>query len=741
MKEILSVLSLLISSLVLSQESDRQLFLHLDKPYYLTNDTLKFAAYQTPVDKNEEVLFIEISNGGSEIVTLHQIALKNGCAQSQFTLPDTLSSGTFLLAAFTNKTRNYPENIFTYFLPIINPEDIKTTESDPTPSLSLFPEGGSIVAGGLNKIVYFASFFEGDHNATLTENGDTLGIISLSNGFGQFQLPAKINHTYKIHYETSEGWDSVSLPAVVSNTVGIKTSWIRNGDLKVYLNIGENMKSEELTIRMIHHNVSVANSKINTNNSTAIIQLKSQSIPDGISNIEVNNSSGVIATQAIFKEPNSVYPIKIKTNKDQYTRGEKVQLTLELLEPVRANLSISIRNNRFFEKNRLPNITNYRISKPIGSIPIFHNTEVSDPNLMLTTNIAYKSVMPIPSNKEIYNQGINRINLWGTVKVRDSKTPLPDTTISLTMFKSEPDILFTKTNNLGQFFFQIPEFKGSASGVLKIAQVNELQNNIDYQLENYALNFSKFNSKLNLSTQMKAYLEYAEKNEIINRVYHPNTYLITSRHETNGSFIFEPDFNIVLKEYIELTDFEELTLELLDGVKLKTVKNEKHIYLNKLDRVTGYYTSLMQNQPLRLVDGVPIYDNQLILNLPISDLSRIYVKHEQVYLNGQIFDGIIDIQTVDNEFGTNNNSQTNHQSIQITGYLEDYVPSLQQTKPGRLPHFNASLYWNPDIELTSTSTLEFYTTDDIGDYTIEIQGIDNQNHFFSIYHTITVSEE
>ncbi|MFP5438504.1 MAG: hypothetical protein ACLGH8_11995 [Bacteroidia bacterium] len=86
--------------------SHPDLFLHFDKNVYKANENVWFSAYLLNTSKfsDHHTLHIVLLNEMEQsVVTTHDFVLKQGLAASSFTLPDSLLTGRYCFAAYTNK--------------------------------------------------------------------------------------------------------------------------------------------------------------------------------------------------------------------------------------------------------------------------------------------------------------------------------------------------------------------------------------------------------------------------------------------------------------------------------------------------------------------------------------------------------------------------------------------------------------------------------------------------------------
>src|SRR6185312_13897990 len=107
---------------LLSGHVSERAYLHFDKPYYATGDTIYFKAYVTLGERHElsnlsGVLHIDLINPANKIEQGIKLPLVNGLAWGNFVLPDTLAPGNYRIRAYTRWMLNNG-NLFEQTIPI-----------------------------------------------------------------------------------------------------------------------------------------------------------------------------------------------------------------------------------------------------------------------------------------------------------------------------------------------------------------------------------------------------------------------------------------------------------------------------------------------------------------------------------------------------------------------------------------------------------------------------------------------
>lgn len=87
------------------------LYVHLDKNNYLTNESIWFKAYMlTNAGLQNKVLFVRLTDADKKIILSYQFPMYDIRAHGDILLPDTLKQGDYYFYAFTNTMVNFTPN-------------------------------------------------------------------------------------------------------------------------------------------------------------------------------------------------------------------------------------------------------------------------------------------------------------------------------------------------------------------------------------------------------------------------------------------------------------------------------------------------------------------------------------------------------------------------------------------------------------------------------------------------------
>ncbi len=142
-----------------------KIFVHTDKTFYLTGESVWFKIYCVEESSNKfsaisKIAYVEIINPENKPVLQAKIALDSGTGKGAFIIPSFISSGNYVLRAYTKWMANFDADYF-FQQPITIINNLKPVAGSQTNQqekyiVSFFPEGGNLVDGITSKIAFKA---------------------------------------------------------------------------------------------------------------------------------------------------------------------------------------------------------------------------------------------------------------------------------------------------------------------------------------------------------------------------------------------------------------------------------------------------------------------------------------------------------------------------------------------------------------------------------------------------------
>ena len=370
-----------------------KVYVHLDNTSYFLGDTIWFAAYSRRTNddhpsKISRVLYAELWNHDGYLVERKLIEMKEGRGNGFFALPDTLYSGYFELRAYTRWQLNWGrtehphtwsselwfyskmmteeyyrdyDKLYSRVFPVYDkPKQLGEYYHDmtlrplrryfkdaPKPSelmLSLFPEGGSLVAGVPCRVAFEAATNEGEYlEGTLSVAGQEAA--TMNRGRGSFILTPEAGKKYTATFTTKDGRTTkADLPR--AETDGIALQLNREGDNYIILVRAIGKPSQQpLGLTVMHEGVLKHFEEIRANSAEpSLVCNLSSHLSAGVNQLTIFDSSGRIYADRLFFVTDSTITsptLEICGLRDKYQPFEQIRLEVKRTIPDSAAASPS----------------------------------------------------------------------------------------------------------------------------------------------------------------------------------------------------------------------------------------------------------------------------------------------------------------------------------------------------------------------------------------------------------------
>ena len=444
---------------------------------------------------------------------------------------------------------------------------------------------------------------------------------------------------------------------------------------------------------------------------------------DSIASISNAQSTGAGQAQGSAEGPGQGELLSLESDKIILQPREKVTVRIKSMdpegEPSECDLAVSVCKS--FAYDSLAH------AKSFSEITM-HNT----PSGELHTALPYRTAPFLPEPEGHLVRGA----IYSTI----TGEPLGSEYMVLSFVGKIPLCYFDKTDEEGVFSFVIHE---SGDREIFVQPFNkslsdyyiELDNPFpevfaDYHPLQYNIDTARLNEINNAIISMQVQAMYKKSGSLSGNY---------TKQRPRQPFYGDPDHEVVLADYIELSSMEEVFWELLQWAPVRTRAGQKRIILIN-DVPDRFYL----NDPFLLVDGIPVTDHEAVLAIPANRVEKIKTVNSMYFVNDTYLDGIIDISTV--------NGDLKGAGMDVPGLRQEYKAPLpgsdfhspqyltDEQRNRRIPDCRNTLYWNPDIRTDSNgeTTAEFYTSDEPGNYLIVAEGISDEGHVGSASLLITV---
>ncbi len=742
-----------------------KIYVHLDRSFLITGETLWFKLYlvdgsfHKPVDLSK-VAYLEIIKDNGSLLQA-KIDLKEGVGSGALYLPASLPSGNYIVRAYTNWMKNFsPDFYFHRPITIINTfknSEIESTNLASELDVQFFPEGGNLVAGLKSKVAFKSVNREGSVSCSgviVNEKNDTItSFKSLKYGMGNFTLTPSDKHSYKaLIKDESGGLHSVPFPKIYSD--GYVMS-LKDSITHLTITVTSTKKTPENLILFTHSRYLTLKTEtqflVNGNTSFSISK---NLLPAGITHFTLfNEAITPLCERLYFTQPEKESEITISTDQLEYSARKKILLDILRSyekDPIKINLSLSVFKLDSLSALEHSDIINYLYltSELTGYIesPEYYFSkddglvkEATD-NLLLTQGwrrFSWKTILDSNSSSFKFIPEYRGPIITGTVAELSAR-PVPDIGTFLSASGKNNRLYFAKSGNDGQVMFEVKNFFGSQ-------KISAQHDNSD-TIHTLKIN-TPFSEKFSIYSAVPLILNASLSKNLLSRsismqvqdVFYEETlnkYKIMIRDST--AFYGEADEKYLLDEYTRFPVMEEVMREYVKGVWIRKRKDGFHFLV--LDNINK---TVFNEDPLVLLDGVPVVDINQIMELNPLKIKKIEVMTREYYLGSQSFPGIVSFTSYEGDMAGLQSEGKNmtliYEGLQLQ--REFYSPRYENEsqRSSRLPDQRTLLQWAPEINLTNGKTsVEFYSSDVPGTYQVILQGITQNGQPISKRYTFKV---
>lgn len=730
------------------QAMQEKVYVRTDRGIYLTGELMWFKVYcvdgynNKPLDISK-VVYLELLNQDNEPVLQRKIGMKDGIGSGSMFVPAALSAGNYQIRAYTNWMKNFsPDYFFHATISIVN-TFVKTTpvKAAPVYDAQFFPEGGDLVVGLRSKVAFRVTNQSGNgisfRGAVVNERNDTVAHFRpLKYGIGSFYLTPTGTSKYKVVIVDERGARSTyNIREAKEN--GYVITLTETSD---FINVDVAASSQADNYAPVYlfaqcRQGIVAKDTRTIQQGKTSFKIRRSDIPAGITHFTLfDRDLKPAAERLYFKRQDQTMTVEARTEIVSYDNRSRVRLRVSSNE--NANLSVSV-----FKNDSLPSVASVNLfeylwltSELKGNIEspeyYFSSNDTTAAraadNLMLTHgwrrftwNDVMKKQASLPHLPE-YRGHIVRARVTAL-----NGDPAPGVLAYLASPQMYVRTYGSRADNNGEAQFEVKDFYGTKKVYLQTNQKTDSlyrarftnpfsETYTSWPLPPLALPTNIGKQVLDRSVSMQVQDVYFR--DQVNRFLPPNNDSI--------QFYGTPDERYNLDDYTRFPIMEEVLREYVPGVMVRKKKDGFHFLV--IDRINK---SLFREDPMILLDGVPIFSVEKIMSYSPLKIKRLDVLSREYYDGILSFPGLMAFSTYENDLA----DFPIDERVLITDYdgltvqREFYSPRYDKpgNKDSRLPDPRTLLYWNPTVITTKgeTQEIEFYTSDVPGNYTILVEGI------------------
>jgi hypothetical protein len=746
-----------------------KVYVHTDRSFYLTGDVIWFKAYVVNAANSQfsslsKVLYVEVINNLNQPVLQGKIDIEKGSGNGSFYLPFTVSSGNYVIRAYTNWMKNFSaETYFQKEISIANTsQDIPANSATATQNFTadFFPEGGNLVSGIKSVIGYKITgvnnegvSFEG---FLIDENKDTITRFQpFKFGMGHFSFTPENGRQYSTIINFNDGSSIVKkLPKALADGYVMHVSEADTKNITVSVeakNLQSNSRPEIFIVIQNRQRVDFAQSLWLQNNK-AEFRIPADSLRDGISRITVFDANkNPVSERLYFKRPKNQLVIVANTDKENYEKRSKVVTQISTSDKaanlLNGNLSAAVYRIDADDYDKQEDILSYLLlaSEIKGEIedPAYYfqneNPQANEAleNLLLTQGWrkfeGENSFESVGENFDFIPEYKGHF-ITGKVINEITDQPAAGIPVYLSVPGRRVQLRVCISDSKGLVHFEMKDFYGPNQIVL---QTNSEVDSV-YRVEI----FSPFSEKTQ-DIKVPRFVYSGMQNEVladrnihmeVQNTYHQNKLMQIEKHEVDSvPFYFHPTKTYILSDYVRFTTMEEVLREYVLEINVR--KNGSQYRFGTFNapgfalRDMQYAETIFEKNPLVLLDGVPVFDMNKIIAYDPLKVEKLEVVAQKYHYGTLTAEGIASFTTYKGNlegFKLNpHDIVLDYEGLQQKRvfYSPEYATEDQHTS--RSPDFRELLFWAPQIntDKNGKAQLSFYTGDIPGKYVVVVQGL------------------
>ena len=742
------------------QALTEKIFAHTDKETYFTGETLWFSLYVVdgfihhPLDLSK-IAYVEVLDRENRPILQTKVALKEGRGWGSLIIPD-VASERFTLRAYTRWMRNFKaDDFFHKELIIINssqPNADRTNQSgrpndDPQEiSVRFFPEGGQLVQNLKSKVAFQAI---GKHGKGIditgyirNEAGDTVSRFqTLKFGIGNFSFTPRPGARYEAVVSYSGKQSRHPLPSINDSGYVLSVNTINNAKVHIIIS-SAGIEAIDTMILFIHtrNKTKIALATTLRDGQGGFLVDRSK-LGEGVSHLTVFNGKGQpVCERLYFIRPTEQLTPQLKLEKNSFARREKVTM----------NISAKSTNNSLIPSSLSVSVYKLDSTQLDGPMNIYHY-------LMLTSDL--KGVVEAPeyyfnSNDSIVNEATDNLMLthgWRRFKWTDiiegkglSRRFSPEyegMIISGTMFRGDsisvgaselaylsfpgrqPQFFTAQTDANGDFEFLVKNPVGRRETVIQAVRSPKLytvalHNTFSMDYSSGAINSLRLGDNLKNAVLLNAIHSQA------NDYFYKETNSLAAESVDSLLFYGTPDKTYRLDDYRRFPTMEDVMREYVPEVTVMTRGQRNNLYV--LNRKKEDFFA---EDPLVLVDGIPITSTHRVTVMPAANVKTLDIIAQRYRLGPASFGGIVSLKTSNGRLGGLEPEPGAYafdfDGLQLEREFYSPVHTSFAQEDDRIPDFRTVLYWKPILTVAADKAeqLNFFTSDEVGSFIIVVEGL------------------
>jgi hypothetical protein len=305
------------------------------------------------------------------------------------------------------------------------------------------------------------------------------------------------------------------------------------------------------------------------------------------------------------------------------------------------------------------------------------------------------------------------VSLSGSLIDIQSEKPLAGKIVNLSII-GDKDIMVTRTDSSGRFFFALPDYTGSRDIFLCAQDIPGLTSIIYVDNDFCPRTFSLSAPDFTMDEKEAALAYRLAVNHKIKTAFHLDTLSEQeSLYVEETPFYGLPSQTLVLSDYIDLPTLTEYFNELPVSVRVRKRQGLSHFRFSSTQAEMNIF------DPLVMIDWVAVQNMEKILAMDPREVDHIEFINAP-YVKGDItYGGVVSFVSKNHDFA-GIDLPSSGTFIQYSLYDGTQAPIQQYPLPINYPDARNTIYWEPELELDEkgSAKISFAAPDTPGRYVI-----------------------
>ncbi|MEO5682284.1 MAG: hypothetical protein ABIQ88_06560 [Chitinophagaceae bacterium] len=753
-----------------------KIFVHADKTFYLAGEMIWFKIYTVDESFNKpsnisKVAYVEIISDDLKAVMQAKIALQDGSGDGSFIIPSSLASGSYKIRSYTSRMRNFSADYyFEQPLTIVNALKEPLVKNPATAAayhIDFFPEGGNLVRGLAAVVAYKITdrYGKGVDATGYIINGkkDTISqLTTVHAGMGRFEWLPQKEISYQAVFRINDTSIAQDLPPVYEQGYCMRLTDSIPDDL-LAVSVSASGQPDNATVYLFVHTRHLVKQVLTGQlvNGKTVFRVSKNKLGDGISHITVFNAGRQAVCERLYcKRPVNKLVIQANTDKLVYSSRGKINIAVQTTDkasrPLAADMSVAVFRIDSLQPLQYQDIHSWLLlqSELAGNIesPAYYFNDGSAAataaldNLMLTQGWRRFKWEDVLNNKMPVFEFISEQEgpvIAGMLTDKNTGLPKKNTLATASIPGNHFELRSTVSRQDGSILFNFNNFYSSNDIIVQT--VNAADSAVKITVSN------PFSDKFSARLFPRFVLSDKWKDEIVYRSINlqaDNAYLADKKRQSfatpdadSNVFYGKPDKQYYLDDYTRFITMDEVMKEFVLDVRVRKQADGFQFRV-----VNSAFKSFFEQDPLVLIDGVPVYNVDKIMTFDPLKIKAIDVVTHRHYLGPMISDGIVSYKTYEGNLG-GYELDPHAVVIEYEGLQrqrEFYSPvydNSAQTE-SRIPDTRNLLYWSPSLKTGPDGKQQcaFYTSDLKGHFAVIVQGLTDSGLSGSGVSTFTVGK-